>query len=307
MDTLRGFINAFSEQGKDKLSNLQFDMMKEGITSPKGLGQIVYVTQPLDESRVKRAFLVLEKDMKEELATKIKDASISIKIPRNVTQPALRTSTGIRKIDITKDYDYIVRKDFSDFAKVLTLSKWKGKFDWRLINKKIERLGETRLVIPDKIRLSSKNTYVLGIYSDDPLILSNLFFTFKDLNQEKCKILCLSLNSVVTLSQFMSLKAETLGGYIRLSANDWSLTKQIDYDKLNKKDKEILLGLFDEVRNVEFPSIVEQLKNRFWARVKMDKIILQILGFNNLEIEKWLSQVYDSLVNEFKAIKGMER
>jgi hypothetical protein len=306
MDNIRGFINAFSEFGKDKLSNLQFNMMKEGITSPKGLGQIVYLTRPLDEPRVKRAFLVLEKDMKEEFMAKIKDANTSVKIPRKVTQPALRTSTGIRKIDVNKDHDYIVRKEFPEFAKVLTLSKWKGRFIWEMINKKIEQLGESRLVIPDKIRLSSENTHVLGIYSEEPLILSNLFFTYRDLAEEKCKILCLSLNSIITLSQFMSLKAETLGGYIRLSANDWSLTTQLDYDKLDNRERNVLLELFNELRDVEFPSIIEQLQNRFWARVKMDKTILQILGFSNSEIEKCLYRVYDSLVNELKATKGME-
>ena len=224
MDNLREFINTFSKSGKEKLSNLQSDLIKEGITSPKGLGQIVYVTQPSDKSRIKRSFLILERDSKRGLVARIKDADISVKIPKKVTQPALRTSTGIRTIDVTKKYDYIVKGNFPDFTKVLTLSKWKGKFNWEIINKKIERLGESCLVIPDKIRLSSINTHVLGIYSDDPLILSNLFFTYRDLNQEKCKILTISLNSIITLSQFMSLKSETLGGYIRLSANDWSLT-----------------------------------------------------------------------------------
>lgn len=80
----------------------------------------------------------------------------------------------------------------------------------------------------------------------------------------------------------------------------------MDYDKLDSKERGILLKLFDELKNVEFPSIIEQLQNRFWARVKMDKIILQILGFSDLEIEKWLSRVYDSLVNELKATKRME-
>jgi len=80
----------------------------------------------------------------------------------------------------------------------------------------------------------------------------------------------------------------------------------LDYDKLDSKERGILLKLFDELKNVEFPSIIEQLQNRFWARVKMDKIILQILGFSDLEIEKWLSRVYDSLVNELKATKRME-
>jgi hypothetical protein len=56
-------------------------------------------------------------------------------------------------------------------------------------------------------------------------------------------------------------KSRNLGGYIRLSANGWSLTRQVDCDKLNKKDKENLLILFDELRSVEFPSIVEQPGN----------------------------------------------
>jgi len=80
----------------------------------------------------------------------------------------------------------------------------------------------------------------------------------------------------------------------------------VDYDKLDKKDKENLLCLFDELRSVEFPSIVEQLENRFWARVKLDRTILKILGFSDSEIEKWLPRVYDSLASELKSMKSME-
>jgi hypothetical protein len=223
-----------------------------------------------------------------------------------VTQPTLRTSTGIKRIDIDETYDWTIKGEFQNFNVLLTLSKWSGDFNWATINTKIQRLGDSRLVIPDKIRLSSENTFVLGIYSDEPLILSNLFYKYKDMDPDKCKVLCLSLNSVLTLAQFMTLKSETLGGYIRLAAKDWSLTKQLNYDALSKDQKDRLLLLFEELRNIDFPSIVTQLESKFKARVKLDSEVLRCLGFKNDEIEKILPEIYAVLVSELKALKGME-
>jgi type I restriction-modification system DNA methylase subunit len=305
-DKLRAFLKSCLEIGKNKLSNLPESMMKEGITSPKGLGQLVYITKPIHESRTERAFLIMAKTSGNNIITKVKNTKFRIRVPEKVTQPALRTSTGIRRLDIGNNYDRIIKSKFPHFKFVLTLSKWNGKFTWTTINKKIERLGESRLVIPDKIRLSSKNTYVLGIYSDNPLILSNLFYTYRDIDPDRCKILCLSLNSIFTLAQFLGLKSETLGGYIRLSAKDWSLTKQIDYDKIKENEKQELLMLFEELRSVTFPSIIEQIETKFWARTKLDTTILKCLGFNENEISGILSNVYAALVGELKALKTME-
>jgi type I restriction-modification system DNA methylase subunit len=306
MDSLRTFLKKCMERGKNNLTNLQENMIKEGITSPKGLGQLVYITRPTHEARTGRAFLVMGKTSGDTILTKIKNTNVVIKIPKNVTQPTLRTSTGIRKIDIDEYYDRIITSEFPDFNILLTLSKWSGDFDWSIINGKIDRLGDSRLVIPDKIRLSSENTYVLGIYSDEPLILSNLFYTYKDTDPDRCKVLCLSLNSVVTLAQFMTLKSETLGGYIRLAAKDWSLTKQINYDALNKTQKYRLLILFEELRHVTFPSIVTQLESKFEPRIKLDTEVLRCLGFKNNEIEKMLPDIYAVLASELRALKGME-
>jgi len=50
---------------------------------------------------------------------------------------------------------------------------------------------------------------------------------------------------------------------------------------------------------------LEQLENRFWARVELDKTILQILGFSKREINEWLPKVYDALVEELKAMKDV--
>jgi len=61
-----------------------------------------------------------------------------------------------------------------------------------------------------------------------------------------------------------------------------------------------------ELRNVEFPSIIGQLESKFWARVKLDKTILEIIGFETSDIDNWLPKIYDSLVNELKATASME-
>jgi len=70
-----------------------------------------------------------------------------------------------------------------------------------------------------------------------------------------------------------------------------------------KRRKQNLLDLFEELRKVEFPSIIEQLETRFWARVKLDKTILKVLGFTEEEMDEWLPKVYVALVEEMKAMK----
>jgi len=56
----------------------------------------------------------------------------------------------------------------------------------------------------------------------------------------------------------------------------------------------------------EVSSIVEPLEKRFWERVKIDRTVLQNLGFSYLEIEKWRRRVYDSLASELKSMKNVE-
>lgn len=306
IDTLRTFIDKSIRYGRYKLFNFDLDTLREGITSPSGLGQLVYITVPTHEARTGRSFLILQDKTKNDFLVMPKDSKMEIKVPNSVTKPALRTLTGIETIDIADNSDYIINKEYDDFKKVLMLSKWKGKFDWDIINTKIRRIGESRLVIPDKIRLSSKNTIMLAAYSGRPLILSNLFFAYRNLDENICKTLALSLNSIITLSQFLMLKSETLGGYIRLSANDWILTYQLDYNKLDEDEKKAALKLFEKIKSIKFPSIVEQLEDGFSGRKEIDKFILHTLGFSDKEIEQTIAKVYSALIKEFKAEKASE-
>ncbi|MGQ9625264.1 MAG: hypothetical protein ACUVT9_07865, partial [Candidatus Bathycorpusculaceae bacterium] len=57
----------------------------------------------------------------------------------------------------------------------------------------------------------------------------------------------------------------------------------LDPSKLTKEERNLLLEVFNKVRETPFPSILEQLRGRFWARVEIDKAILKVLGFSEEE------------------------
>ena len=78
-----------------------------------------------------------------------------------------------------------------------------------------------------------------------------------------------------------------------------------DLRKISKKEKGSLLQLFDKIRNVSFPSIVEQLKNKFWAREEIDKTFLKVLGFSDEETEEILNFLYPVLANEIEQLKAL--
>ena len=85
--------------------------------------------------------------------------------------------------------------------------------------------------------------------------------------------------------------------------NDYipKLTNEVSEIQIKEKFKGEI-----EQKNVKFPSILEQLETKFPARVELDKTILKVLDFSDKEINEWLPKVYDALVEELKAMKGVK-
>ena len=88
----------------------------------------------------------------------------------------------------------------------------------------------------------------------------------------------------------------TTEGFTDIRDGEISCFITIDSKKLPEKDLKRLNELFEELRVVEFPSIVEQLEKRHWARLKLDETVLSVMGFSREEINEWLPKVYDVLV-----------
>jgi len=75
--------------------------------------------------------------------------------------------------------------------------------------------------------------------------------------------------------------------------------------RLGKKQKEAILRLYDKIKLTEFPSLLNQLKDKFPARVEMDKLMLKVLGFSDDEINRILDSLYPALANEIEQLKTL--
>lgn len=285
----------------DKLTNFDINKIDIGLPfRPKGVADGVFITRPLDESRVKNAKVIVLKEEKDYITIKIKGLPKNrfiYNLKREYLVPAIRTNTGIRKLSVSSnEVDYILVKKEERYWELLRKYgiEIPDPFPWHRHLKNNIIKEDSFLVIPRKIRLNSPNTFVISIYSEERLsgVGPSLWY-LKD-NSFNSKILNLFLNSILGILQISLFKSETLGaGYLELMKSDWHQFRILDIEKLSPKEKEILINLFEKLKKVEFPSIIEQLENNFWARIEIDKTILKILGFDERKINKMLSITYN--------------
>jgi hypothetical protein len=119
------------------------------------------------------------------------------------------------------------------------------------------------------------------------------------------KILTLWLNSTLNLLQILLLRRETRGAYLWFVASTIRKFLVPNIDKMSQNEITILLQAFDEYRNERFPSLLNQLKNRFPARVAIDKTLLRVLGFGDDEIDRILDYLYPALAKEIEQLKTL--
>lgn len=303
IEAFANFLGILKIRGKEKLTNLEEFTIAEGFhASPAGLSQLTFITRPTKEERVRRAFLLLNDEKGKHIKVNLKDTDLEFEIAKWKTLPALRTLTNADSFCIDKKKDYFVKEQFKGFNSILMLSKWKDKknFTWDLVNEKVKGKG-TYLAVARRFRPNSKNTHFFAFYSDEEFITPHTFKIIQTKKKES-KFQSLYLNSVIGLLNIISLREQTTEGYTDIMESDLNLFITVDSKKLSEKEIEMLNDLFDKLKNVEFPSILEQLGNRFWARVELDKTILKILGFSDGEVNRWLPKIYNALVKELKAI-----
>jgi tRNA1(Val) A37 N6-methylase TrmN6 len=292
----------------EKLIKIKKGSFPEGFhASPKGLSQLLFITNPLTESRIKRAFLILKKPVEKQISSEIKDMKKQIIVQKESALPALRTITGIKTIGVS-EYDYFISSKYKDFNLILNLSKWDKRklIHWDKIREEGLR-KRAYLLLPERFNPYSENTHILAFVSEEKLVCPHTIRVGVDFDQKEAKIQGLFINSSIFLSQIFLNKEETTGQYIHLMESDLVLISIWNLDNLLKSDQQSLLALFEKLKNIEFPSILEQLENRFSARIELDKTVLNILGVSDKRINEWLPKIYDALIDEIRMMKNIER
>jgi len=151
--------------------------------------------------------------------------------------------------------------------------------------------------------LSAPHTNALAFYSSIDAAPTKMMWSLK-VPDEEGKIIVTYLNSSFNLLQALLHRAETRGAFIGLSKyilNDFLV---VDPSKLSSDEREILLDVFRKVKDVELPSILDQLRRKNQYRQVIDRAWLEILGYEG-DADELLDGLYESLAYEIELLKKL--
>jgi len=222
----------------------------------------------------------------------------TLKVPLKVLKRGLRRPARTDKIDVTDLLDLIIIKDFSGIEHVmknpLNVKKWRKYVEPRLAN----------LVISRRFDISSSGTRFLAYYSEIPMVGVDMW-SVQGMSDDDAKILSLWFNSSLNLLALLIHRTETRGAWMKLHEYAMNKMQLLNPKKLKKHERDRLLRHFETIKNVSFPSIIEQLKTKFSPRKELDIMFLQIMGYSDDEITQLLDNLYPALANEIEKLKTL--
>ncbi|MEM2979763.1 MAG: N-6 DNA methylase [Thermoproteota archaeon] len=278
----------------------------EGVESRRG-GKV----QGLTISRIERAIKKSDKW----IIRKIRDRTILVEnrftqdvlsIPFRALRPALRRVSLVNSIDISLHLDYVVVADFQDVKEFLRAGAEGMKISptfWNRWRSYVEdRLS--RLALVRRADVSASGTCLLAFYSSVPFAPPGVAWSV-NVEDEQAKLLCLWFNSTLNLLQVLLNRKETRGAFLQLDEYVLEEIMVPDFSKIEKQKIGELLTIFNELKDAEFPSILEQLERGFNLRIKIDKAFLTAFGLSERGIIAILPKLYSSLAEEIRSLKQL--
>jgi type I restriction-modification system DNA methylase subunit len=268
------------------------------------IGSMFIVCTP--DRAIKRHDLWVARDMtKKTLTAEDLIEHRKISIPTKSLWHGLRRFSGVGTIDLSDKLDFIVVKKFPQIEDFFWLEnvdyilndlpKWRKYIKQRL----------SKLAVACRFDMSATGTNLFAWYSKIPMAGYSLVLNVTGLDDEDAKIFALWFNSTIHVLQLFLNRIETRGAWMAFRKYVMSDLFVIHPSKLSKSQKKAILKTFEGVKDVEFPSFLKQLKDRFPARVAIDKTVLKVLGFSDDEIDRILDYLYPALANEIEQLKTL--
>ena len=242
---------------------------------------------------------VLESIAKEHITVKNRINGIQVEIPKKNVVYALRRFSGLGKMDVSIELDYLIKNEFDKLKYFITeigksdLAKWEKNLD----NKK------SHIVMVGRFNISAPGTKSLAYYSESEFIPSQMFWLIRGISGEDAKIFALFWNSSVNILQVLSNKKETEGAFIQILAYSFKDFFIIVPSLLSLKDRENLVKCFEEVSREDLPSILYRYENMDSRQLKIDRAILEALGVSYSNEQ--LKELYLFIAGEIKKLKSV--
>jgi len=263
----RKVIIKFLSKFEDKFDAFPQGYFKEGFRPvPKGVSEFLFLTRHSEDPRIEQAFLSFENESDNYIKAK-SPLGAFYQIEKSALIPTLRTPVGLKKMDISKDFDYIATKPYNELERVChacgfqidKIADWPEY--WANIYQELERI-KTSVVISHRINPFSAYSYLTAFYSEKEISASNQMNVILEKNRKVAQAICVILNSSIFFSQFFMLKEESTGTYINIRFYD------LYQMKLYPKRKYIndLVKIYQKFKNRSFPALRNQFDYNFDER-----------------------------------------
>jgi len=224
-----------------------------------------------------------------------------IVIPNSAMLNGLWALSGLKTLDITDMEDRIISTSFPNSEEYFKSDVFDIFKKWG--NKKLYGYMSD-FFIPRKIDFSANGTFHLAVRTVNPSVPSTSVWGLGVLG-EKGKILSLFVNSTLGIAFLFRKRIEIRGTWSQLSKEILLSFPVLDLETLEQKNKQKLLRTYDEVKNLQFPPLIEQLNTSFDGRMKIDKVVFSILGLEDYEDDNKLRRLHLILAKEFEHLQEM--
>ncbi|MFX1516698.1 MAG: class I SAM-dependent DNA methyltransferase [Promethearchaeota archaeon] len=256
-------------------------------------------------------------------------------VPKKCLIPHLRRMSGEKQLDISDKREYVIISPFSQFFDMDLNEKKQKSISKRSDNwKTYVKDRKTNLMIARRFDVCATGTSLFSFFSKDKRAPPGVMWSVTGLEDDDAKILCLFFNSTFNFLQIFLNRVETRGGWMQLHEyvlNDLMVPNISDWTVERRK---AFYQLFEEIKEIEFPPIWQQLAMnislsdimyedyelirgqfpeldqvidaQFMARKKLDTFIFKSLGIENQIGNEWqIRELYQNLLLEIAILKKM--
>jgi hypothetical protein len=255
------------------------------------------------EERTQIDWKILREDKQSIRAFNPKRA-IELEFPKAVLIPSTRTATGMDKILIDRNYDYVVISRFEGDEAFWNQGNVDSILKGRL--KQIEARS-AYLIVAGRggLNLAADGTKLLAFCSRRPIAPTWAFWSLRTKSFEDACLLALWWNSTYMLNQLIDARTEVEGARVWFGKTALEPIFVLDPSKLTKASKARLLKVFSALTLLRFPSILEQVEHKFEGRIRIDQELAKSLDIQAYIDLDSLTKLYDDTAKKLKSLKGM--
>lgn len=342
-DNMMPLISGPSFKGKDALLNIIEKADKVLCLFPRkyfreaygprpaGVSKFMFVTNPVGPGRIKEAFLILEKDLGDKIVAKTLVGVKKFEFRKKHFLPSLRTPVDLTKMDVTGTVDYVAKEPYERLSEVMELAGFNRELPenyWEGVRAELRR-SKTHVAVVRRINPFSPNQRLIAFFSEEPIYPACVFHATAEMDPEWGKAITVLLNSIFFLANFFNLKEESTGRYIDVRQHD--LYRMRLYP-CNEEQVRKLAEIYEKYKDIEFPSLSEQLDvhfeeryNQFWLeerkgqstltplppltphkdRIEFDMAVARAIGITLTREE--LLAAYEAIVEDMIITRGLRK